>query len=173
MVQNAKKPAGLIGDLLESPLFIFEDERVLLLKKVEGKFGGGKWNGLGGKREPGESSYDCAAREAFEESGLHVRSLVHHGALEFHPAGNPGGGWTVDVFSTRKYSGVLTQGDEGELRWFKIEEIPYREMWEDDREWLPLVLKGRKFSGVFRFDADWRTLLGHELRDEGKARIAR
>jgi 8-oxo-dGTP diphosphatase len=32
----------------------------------------GKWNGLGGKFEPGESPEDCAVREIKEETGLTV-----------------------------------------------------------------------------------------------------
>jgi len=33
----------------------------------------GKWNGLGGKLDPGETPEECAIREIFEESGLHAR----------------------------------------------------------------------------------------------------
>lgn len=34
----------------------------------------GKWNGLGGKFETGESPEDCVIREVREESGLTIRA---------------------------------------------------------------------------------------------------
>ena len=43
----------------------------------------GKWNGLGGKFEPGETPEDCASREIYEESGLRVRNLELKGLLTF------------------------------------------------------------------------------------------
>ena len=35
----------------------------------------GKWNGLGGKFEEGETPEECAIREVYEESGLVVTNL--------------------------------------------------------------------------------------------------
>ena len=36
-------------------------------------------------------------------------------------------------------------------KWFPIEDIPYDQMWADDRHWLPLVLKGSHFRAHFTF----------------------
>ena len=35
----------------------------------------GKWNGLGGKLEPGEMPEECVLREVEEESGLQILTL--------------------------------------------------------------------------------------------------
>ena len=43
----------------------------------------GKWNGLGGKFNPGETPEQCAIREIFEESGLQVKNPKLHGVLTF------------------------------------------------------------------------------------------
>ena len=43
--------------------------RILLGCKKRG-FGQGKYNGFGGKIEPGETFRQCAVRELYEESGL-------------------------------------------------------------------------------------------------------
>lgn len=36
-------------------------------------------------------------------------------------------------------------------KWFFVDEIPFRDMWPDDRYWFPLFLKDRKFRGRFLF----------------------
>ncbi len=44
--------------------------------KKENDYHQGKWNGLGGKFEPGGSPEHCAIREIEEESGLKVNQLI-------------------------------------------------------------------------------------------------
>ena len=46
--------------------------------------------------------------------------------------------------------------------WFKIEDIPYGNMWQDDEYWLPQVLAGNKVYGEFTFDKDDK-LLTHNV----------
>ena len=36
----------------------------------------------------------------------------------------------------------------------KQNNIPYENMWADDKYWLPLLLSGRKFRGNFHFNED-------------------
>ena len=49
-------------------------------------------------------------------------------------------------------------------RWFDTTEIPYEEMWTDDKYWLPLFLEGKKFKGRFLFDENDQ-VLNYELED--------
>ena len=44
--------------------------------------------------------------------------------------------------------------DEAVPLWFEETDIPYHEMWEDDRLWIPHLLAGRCFSGRYVFDED-------------------
>lgn len=37
-------------------------------------------------------------------------------------------------------------------RWFSLDNIPYNEMWPDDKHWLPLLLIDQKFYGYFLYD---------------------
>ena len=37
-------------------------------------------------------------------------------------------------------------------QWFHVDEIPFKEMWPDDKHWLPLFLVGKKFRGKFLYD---------------------
>ncbi len=45
-------------------------KRILIMRRVDGKIGGGKWNLPGGKVERGENLSEAASREAMEESGI-------------------------------------------------------------------------------------------------------
>jgi len=142
---------------------IIDGDRILLLRKSAGLFGEGKWNGVGGKLRESESPREGAAREALEESGLRVGLLKDHGVLRFYFGRKQEPDWIVHVFSTRMFEGETMPGEEGTLRWFKIDEIPYDEMWQDDEHWLPLLLEGRSFDGEFIFNEDGTRLLEFNL----------
>lgn len=34
-------------------------------------------------------------------------------------------------------------------KWYDVQDIPYEEMWVDDKIWLPLYLQKKKFKGTF------------------------
>ena len=114
---------------------------VLLQFKSRG-FGQGKWNGPGGKAEKGESLEQAVAREVKEETGLAVKDLKKMAELEFIFKEKADWNQLVYVFVSHDFAGVIKPSDEGELKWFKIGEIPYDKMWEDDAHWLPKVLAG-------------------------------
>lgn len=141
------------------------DGKYLLLHKVKGKFGGGFWNAPGGKIEAAESAEEATEREVFEETNLKVSYLERVGELIFYfgeKKEKPD--WTAIVFKTRSFEGEpVENGSEGKLSWFDPKDFPIDEMWEDDRYWLPLMFKGTKFKGIFRFTADSKKILSHEL----------
>lgn len=141
------------------------DGKYLLLHKVKGKFGGGFWNAPGGKIETSESAEEATVREVFEETNLRVSNLQMLGDLVFYfGERKEQPDWTAVVFKTRSFEGELVEnGAEGKLRWFDPKDFPLNEMWEDDRYWLPLLFQGTKFKGIFRFTADSKKILSHEL----------
>jgi len=53
---------------------------------------------------------------------------------------------------------------EGTLRWFTLEEIPFGEMWQDDKHWLPILLEDKNFEGDFYFDKEGKELLDFRIR---------
>lgn len=87
----------------------------------------------------GETPERGAFRETLEETGLSVNNLRFHGLLNFYLGTVRRLDQVVFVFSCHKYAGNLQPNREGELRWFSSKGIPYDEMWEDDRIWLPLL----------------------------------
>jgi 8-oxo-dGTP diphosphatase len=146
---------------------IIRDGRLLLLLKNPGRFGEGKWNGAGGKLLPGESPEAGVFREVLEETGLTLRSVTLHGVLDFYFGEKPEPDWVVHVFSSSDFSGEpLEASEEGVLRWFRFEEVPYDRMWEDDLYWLPPLLDGKRVRGVFVYDEDGGNLLRHSLTAE-------
>lgn len=124
----------------------------LLLKKANDGLSLGKWSAPGGKLESGESPEECAKREVFEETGLRVSELLYHGTLTFVMDGGRNLHTKAHLFSTRKAKGRARASAEGPVRWFPLENLPIVNMWEDDRFWLPLMLKGARFDATFSYD---------------------
>jgi len=145
---------------------LMDNDRVLLQRKTQGRFGEGKWNGPGGKLKPGETPEECAVREVMEETGLRVRDIQLHGALKHYFGDIDEPTWIVYQFATTDYQGDPKESEEGELRWFPVDQIPYEEMWQDDEHWLPLLLEGKRFEGEFYFNEDATELLDYSIREK-------
>jgi ADP-ribose pyrophosphatase len=141
---------------LETLLYVVKGGEVLLIRKKRG-LGAGYYNGVGGKARPGETPEQAAAREMAEEVGAEPVGVEWRGLLEFwnFENGRVESIHYVHVYVAKDYKGKLRESDEATPQWFKIEEIPYHEMWEDDRYWLPAVLSGRRIYGRFYFER-WR-----------------
>lgn len=110
----------------------------------------GKWNGLGGKMEPGETPEECVIREVREESGLRIREPVLKGFLTF-PGFDGVDDWYVFVFEARRFSGRLIDSPEGNLRWVADAAVSRLDLWEGDRIFLRWMRGKRFFSGKFTY----------------------
>jgi 8-oxo-dGTP diphosphatase len=146
---------------LATLVFVVRDGQVLLIRKKRG-LGAGKINGPGGRLEAGESPLDCAVREVQEELRTTPTGLEMCGENRFQFV--DGYSIHVYVFRASGCDGEPEETEEAAPIWAPIGRIPYREMWEDDELWLPLLLRGSRFSGRFIFDGD--AMLDYQI-DEG------
>ena len=95
--------------ILATLCYIKKDGRTLMVhrNKKPNDMHAGKWNGLGGKFEPGESPEECIIREVREESGLQIRNPKLHGLLMFPDF--KGDDWYVFVFTSSEFDGRFDQ----------------------------------------------------------------
>ncbi len=124
---------------------------VLLGRKKHG-LGKGNFVGLGGKLEPGESAVDAAVREVFEESGVVVAAsdLESRGRLTYLFPHREAWSQESNVFVCRTWRGEPSGSDELDPEWFALDAVPFDEMWDDARRWLPAVLDGGRVRRTLR-----------------------
>lgn len=136
-------------------------EVLLGFKKVG--FGSGKYAGIGGKVEPGETLESAAKREVEEEIGVTISdgSIQYMGKVTFlFPYKTE---WTqeVSIFLVSKWQGEPKESDEMRPFWFALDRVPYEAMWQDARHWMPLILQGNRIQSTISFRNDNETV--HEV----------
>lgn len=152
MMHLGKK--NTISMKLATLCYLKRDGKTLMIHRVkkDNDIHRGKWNGLGGKFDPGESPEECVIREVREESGLLIRNPQLKGILTF-PDFAEGEDWYAFVFVARDFEGELRDSTEGELKWIEDDRILDLELWEGDRFFIPYLDRPGTFSGKFIYDA--------------------
>jgi 8-oxo-dGTP diphosphatase len=112
----------------------------------------GKWNGLGGKFEAGETPEECVIREVYEESGLSILNPKLCGLLMFPQF--KGNDWYVFVFTATDFSGELIDSPEGKLDWIPEESVLDFNLWESDHIFMPWIREDKFFSAKFEYEGD-------------------
>ena len=114
----------------------------------------GKYNGLGGKLDPGEDVVAGLRREVREEAGIECEQLRLAGTVSWPGFGTHGEDWFGFVFRINRFAGTPPASNpEGTLEWVEVERVPSLPLWEGDRHFLPLVFAaaGRQFHGVMPY----------------------
>jgi 8-oxo-dGTP diphosphatase len=141
--------------------YLKQNGQTLMLHRIKkaNDIHAGKWNGLGGKLEAGESPEQCVIREVSEESGLMIEQPRFHGLLVF--AGFKADDWYVWVFTAHNFSGGLVESNEGRLEWVADDMVTSLNLWPSDHIFLPWLNQPQIFSARFQYDGD--NMLGHTV----------
>lgn len=139
-------------------LLVIKDNKILLACKKRG-FGIGKYNGVGGKLESGESVEQGMIRETFEEIGIVPKDYELRGVIAFdeYYKGEPVLEVT-HIYVASNFDGEPQETDEMKPFWFDLDKVPYDKMFPDDKYWLPLIIEGEYVVGNFKFDKDFNKL---------------
>jgi mutator protein MutT len=142
-----------MSDETTTLLLLRRDDEVLLAMKKRG-FGAGRWNGVGGKLDTGETIEQALVRECQEEIGVtptKYHKVAEHDFVVDSDDEHPWHNYTHTYICTI-WEGEPVETEEMAPRWFSLADIPYDEMWQDDRYWLPQALDGKLLKTVFTFD---------------------
>lgn len=108
----------------------------------------GKWVGIGGHFEEGESPEECLVREVKEETGLVLTSYRFRGIVTF--VSDEWGTEYMTLFTADGFEGEITddqmnQCEEGILAWVPKEEVVKLPIWEGDLIFLKMLLEEEHF----------------------------
>ena len=113
----------------------------------------GKWIGVGGKLERGETPQECAAREILEETGLKAKPVLK-GVFTF-PEFTPNLDGYTYVFKVTEFEGELIDCNEGTLEWVPYNQVLSKPTWEGDHTFVEWLLEDKPFfSAKFVYDGD-------------------
>ena len=140
--------------ILATLCYVHHNHHTLMLHRVkkENDMHAGKWNGLGGKFESGETPEECVIREVKEESGLDIHNPKLVGLLMFPQF--KGDDWYVFVFTAHEFEGELIESNEGHLKWIPDAQVESLPLWESDHVFMPWIREGRFFSAKFVYEGD-------------------
>ena len=130
--------------------YITDGKKTLMLHRVkkENDMHEGKWNGLGGKLEAGESPEECVIREVYEESGLTIKNPKLKGIITF-PKFDEIDDWLVFVYTANSFKGNTIDSDEGVLEWIDNSKLLDLNLWEGDKVYMKWIKKDKLFSAKF------------------------
>ncbi|MFX1282839.1 MAG: NUDIX domain-containing protein [Promethearchaeota archaeon] len=145
---------------------VYNNEEVLLLfrNKKEDDFHEGKYIGIGGRLEPGETPLECILRELEEETGYSLLSqeVEFRGYIYFDEIHRdkitedlPAFNWLVFLYYVHVSEKLNFENPEGRLQWIPIKEIPYAKMWAGDRIFTPKLLETQEIvEAKFIYDGE-------------------
>ncbi|MCK8061645.1 MULTISPECIES: 8-oxo-dGTP diphosphatase [unclassified Fusibacter] len=140
--------------IVASLIYLRRDSKTLMLhrNKRGDDYHLGKYNGIGGKLEAGESPEDCALREIKEETGLIANEVKYRGHIAF-PVFDGNEDWLCFIYECYDFEGDLVEGSEGSLHWIEDESLLDLPLWEGDPIFLNVIYHSSDlFSGKFTYE---------------------
>ncbi|WP_050638256.1 NUDIX hydrolase [Candidatus Stoquefichus sp. SB1] len=141
--------------ILTTMCYLKRQHQTLMLHRTKkaNDINSGKWIGVGGKFEAGESAEECMKREIYEETGFIAHDLKLHGFVMF-PQLYHGEDEGMFVYTCDDFSGQMHECDEGVLQWIDDEAIASLPMWEGDYHFFDWIKDGRFHSAKIFYQDD-------------------
>ena len=133
--------------------YVMDGDKTLMLyrNKKKNDYHEGKWNGLGGKFEEGESPEECAIREVKEEAGLLVKNPIMKGFITF-PMFDGVDDWYVFIFVFKEFEGQLIDSNEGHIEWISNDKLAELNLWDGDKIFIEWLFQDKFFSAKFNYE---------------------
>ena len=141
--------------LLSTLCYLERGDEYLMLHRVkkDHDVNQGKWIGVGGKFQDGESPEDCVLRECFEETGLTLTDYRYRGLVTFVSDQAPTE--YMHLFTASRWTGSPIPCAEGELAWIKKADLLSLPLWEGDKLFLRLLDEDAPFFSLkLRYEGD-------------------
>lgn len=125
--------------------YIEQDDCYLMLHRIRKKNDAnkGKWIGVGGHFEEGESPEECLLREVYEETGLKLTSYRLRGIITF--VSDKWGSEYMHLYTADGFEGDLAAAmancKEGVLKWVPKKDLFNLCLWEGDKIFLKMLLE--------------------------------
>jgi len=149
--------------IVTTECYIRRGDEILFIHKGGKDLNTGKYLGIGGHLEKGESPTECIVREICEETGIKKEELKNLKMRAIITFINPVYEDELIHLYEADYTGdtdpTLKPCDEGELKWVKKKDVYSLPIWEGDK---------RMFDEMFRDDSFFTMKLvydGDELKD--------
>ncbi len=125
--------------------YIEKEGKYLMLyrNKKENDANAGKYIGIGGHLENGETPQECVVREAKEETGLILKNVKYRGIVTF--ISDIYEDEQMHLFTSTDFSGELVECNEGDLKWIAKDDLDKISMWEGDYIFLDMLTKSEDF----------------------------
>lgn len=152
--------------------YIEKDNCFLMLyrNKKKNDLNAGKWIGVGGKCEPGETPEQCLLREVWEETGVKLTSYRKCGVIDFLSEIWPDE--RMYLYTADAYEGEINMNcPEGELAWIPKKKVMDLNLWEGDRIFLKDMVVGKEVDLVLRYDKEDKLAEVIDRRKDGRMQM--
>ena len=124
--------------------YIEQNSQYLMLHRVKNEHdpNEGKWIGVGGKLEEGETKEECLIREVREETGLLLENYEYRAKIYFYS--DQYEDEIMYLYTASEYAGEQIECNEGELVWIDKSDVMKLNLWEGDRIFLEKLLEDQR-----------------------------
>jgi len=152
--------------------FLELEDKVLLglRKKVSFGLGENLIAGIGGKvgdkpENKNETNREGLIREVKEEIGVKIKEFKDMGRVRFLFPNKPKWDQDVKVYLVSKWEGEPQKTEEIVPQWYKKDQLPKKQMWDDNLLWVPKVLKGERVNATFIYDENNQKVIEYIFED--------